>query len=87
MNSDFGYKIQQGFKLIDELSKGAKSVDQIASILNCSQRTALRWVFMLDDIGFSVRRIPYRGRKVRYQIDTNRVPKFVERFIKPKNHV
>lgn len=74
MNADFGYKIQQAFKLIDELTKGPKSIEQVASVY--------RWIYLLDDIGFFVRRISYPGGRTRYQIDTNRLPKFVERFIK-----
>lgn len=80
METDFGHKMQRAFKLIDELTKGPKSIEQVASVLCCSERTAYRWICLMDDIGFFVRRVP--GRGVRYQIDTNRVPKFVERFIK-----
>lgn len=82
METDFGHKMQRAFTLIDELTKGPKSIEQVASVLCCSERTAYRWIYLMDDIGFFVRRIPSEGDKTRYQIDTNRVPKFVERFIK-----
>lgn len=82
MNNDFGHKMQQAFKLIEELSKKPMTFKQVAQAMNCSERTAMRWVYLMDDIGFFVRRVPYNGRVFKYQIDTERTPKFVLNFIK-----
>lgn len=82
MKHDFGHKLQQAFTLIEELSKKPLTFQQVARVINCSERTAIRWVYLMDDIGFFVRRIPYKGRTMKYQIDTERTPKFVLNFIK-----